>query len=41
MGVIESGHHEVPAKIDNFGAGLLQFADLVVGADGDNPPIAR
>ena len=38
VGIVESRHDEVPAQIDYLGVRVLQFLDLLVGADGQHPP---
>ena len=41
MGIVEAGHHEMPAQVDHFSGRSLQLHDLVVPADGFNSSIAH
>ena len=37
--IVEAGHDEVSAEIDDFGVAAFQFANVVVRADGDDASV--
>ena len=39
--VVESGHHEMSAEIDDLRVAALQLADVIVRADGNDATIAH
>ena len=41
VGVVEAGHDEVTAEIDDLRVRALQLANVVVGADGNDAAIAH
>ncbi|MNJ80843.1 hypothetical protein D3C77_793740 [compost metagenome] len=39
MGIDEAGHQHLAAQVEQPGAGLLEFSDLGIGADGQDPAV--
>ena len=39
VSIVEAGHNEMSAEIDDFGVAAFQFADVVIRADGDDASV--